>query len=74
MQDGAPAVGFVAQELWDSAQELWDLTWRGAFRRAPWATFVRIGGPIRTGRTRARPVRDARAGVVTRGAPPVWGQ
>jgi len=48
--------------------------WRGAFRRAPWATFVRIGGPIRTGRTRARPVRDARAGVVTRGSPPVRGQ
>ena len=26
MQDGAGTVGFVAQELWDRAQKLWDLT------------------------------------------------
>ena len=48
MQDGAGPVGFVAQELWDSAQELWDLT--GTSGDAEHHEFVARGGAARARR------------------------
>jgi hypothetical protein len=60
LQDGSGTLGFLAQELWDSAQKLWDLT-PGAGKQA------------RERLQKGRRVGGARVGVIAgAGAPALW--